>query len=101
MQAVGCLVIGVLALAQFVAAIWGLETYVGWLAVPIIVLCVYFQFTLPITIFAFLGAKNEWDWHWAAALVFVAPGLLFLVPSILAQVTEHARSTLRRGKRNE
>lgn len=42
-----------------------------------------FRFTLPITIGAFLAAVNLWEWHWFFALIFVAPGLLFMVPGLL------------------
>lgn len=96
MQFVGCLAIAAYGVAQFIAAIWGLETYVGWLAAPIIALCLYFRFSLPLTVFAFLGAKNEWEWHWLGALLFVAPGLIFLVPAILSSLTHTALSSFRR-----
>lgn len=96
MQLVGCLLFAAYAVAQFVAAIWGLETYVGWLAVPIIAVCIYFRFSLPVTICAFLGAKNEWGWHWFAALIFVAPGLLLIVPAILSAVVETITNRVRR-----
>jgi|SRR5436190_12041203 hypothetical protein len=96
MQVLGCILFAAYAVAQFVAAIWGLETYVGWLAVPIIVVSLYFRFSLPATIFAFLGAKNDWGWHWLAALIFVAPGLLLIIPAVLSGLTEKAASSLRR-----
>lgn len=96
MQLVGCLALTAYGIAQFVAAIWGLETYVGWFAAPIIAFCLYFRFSLPVTIFAFLGAKNEWGWYWLAALIFVAPGLLLIVPAILSSAIETVTSTMRR-----
>src|SRR6478609_5759283 len=96
MQVLGCIFFAAYAVAQFVAAIWGLETYVGWLAVPIIVISLYFRFSLPVTIFAFLGAKNDWGWHWLVALIFVAPGLLLIVPAILSSVIEAGSKAVRR-----
>jgi hypothetical protein len=79
--------IALYAVAQVVASLQGLETYLGVLgALFIIGLCLYFRFTLPLTIAAFLCAKNVWGWHWFFALLFVAPGLAFLLPAIAGLV---------------
>lgn len=81
------ILIALYAVAQIVASLQGLETYLGVLgALFIIGLCLYFRFTLPLTIAAFLCAKNVWGWHWFFALLFVAPGLAFLLPAIAAVV---------------
>ena len=98
MQIVGCFALGAYVAAQFIAAIWGLETYIGWLAVPVIVGSLYFRFSLPVTVFAFLGAKNDWGWHWLAALVFVAPGLLLIVPAILSSAIEQASNVIKQRR---
>jgi hypothetical protein len=36
------------------------------------------------TIGAFFGAMDIWDWHWALAGLFAAPGLAFVIPGVLA-----------------
>jgi hypothetical protein len=96
MQFVGCVFLAAYAIAQVVAAFWGLEAYVGWLAVPLIALCLYFRFSLPVTVCAFLGAKNYWGWHWLVALIFVAPGLLLIVPAVLSSVVQTISTSVRR-----
>jgi hypothetical protein len=73
---------------QLGAAWAGLELYVGTIISGVIV--VFFglilRFTLPITIGAFLCALNIWGWHWALSALFVAPGLLLIIPSVLASI---------------
>ena len=73
--------------AQLVAARAGIEHHVGgfW-AILIIALAFFFRFPLPITIGAFFGAMEVWDWHWAVAATFAAPGLLLMIPQFLAAV---------------
>jgi hypothetical protein len=68
------------SLAALVAATAGLAEYVGlffggFLAFVVTVLRV--PFALPIL--AFMGAFNVWEWHWFAALIFAAPGIVFFV----------------------
>ncbi|WP_426991790.1 hypothetical protein [Methylomonas sp. CM2] len=50
------------------------------------VAAIFFRFTIPIVLGAFLFAKNIWDWHWFFALLFAAPGLLFMVPAFFASL---------------
>lgn len=72
-------------IAQLVAARDGIAHFwgSGW-AIGIIFLCMVFRFTLPITVGAFLGAWLVWQWHWALAGLFAAPGLALALPSMLA-----------------
>lgn len=83
-------VIGVIAflgfsLAQLAVGFAGIEDWAGsfwaWAA---LICAIPFRFTLPITIGAFFGAMNVLGWHWALALLFATPGLLFMVPGLLA-----------------
>ena len=92
MQAIGCILFAAYGVAQIVAAFLGFEFYMSsfWAAL-IIVACIWFRFSLPITIGSFLGAMNVWEWHWLLALVFAAPGLVLVIPSILASLVDQAR----------
>lgn len=98
MQAIGCVLFALYGIAQMYAAALGLEAYVGagW-AAAIFIACLFLRFTLPLTIAAFFCARDIWDWHWALALVFVAPGLLFIIPSVISGLLETARSAAGRG----
>jgi hypothetical protein len=97
MQAAGCILFAAYALAQILASFAGFEFYTGpFLAAVIVGGCIWFRFTLPLTIAAFLGAKNVWQWHWFVALIFAAPGLLLVIPSILGTVVEQARHGFKR-----
>lgn len=73
--------------AQLYAAFLGIEHHLAaiW-ALGAILAAVIFRFTLPITIGSFLGALNVWGWHWAAAAVFAAPGLLLMFPGVLPSI---------------
>ena len=74
-------------IAQLVAGYVGIEHYLGSIgAFVVTILSSVLRFTLPITIGAFFGAMNVWGWHWFLAGLFAAPGLLFLIPGILAAV---------------
>jgi hypothetical protein len=67
----------------------------GW-AIAAVAVALIFRFTLPVTIGAFFGAMNVWGWHWAGALVFAAPGLLFMalmIPGALASVLKKLRQS--------
>jgi hypothetical protein len=87
--------IGILALAAFfafataqmAAGYAGIEHGIGhvW---PLVAICaaIFFRFTLPITVGAFFGAMNVWGWHWAYALIFAVPGLVFVLPGVLSAI---------------
>ena len=73
--------------ASIWAAALGLDYSLGrgW-AIGLIIVSVFFRFPLPLIIGAFLGAMYVWHWHWALALLFAAPGLAFMIPSVLASI---------------
>ena len=97
MQFIGCVLFAAYGVVQFLAAYLGLDYYVGpFFAAVIIGVCLWLRFTLPITIGSFFGALYVWEWHWFFALIFAAPGLLLMVPSILATVVEHTRHRVQR-----
>ncbi|MES2960770.1 MAG: hypothetical protein V4694_00100 [Pseudomonadota bacterium] len=69
---------------QIYAAFLGFGFYFGpMLATIAIGLSIIFRFPLLISIAAFFGAVNVWHWHWFLAALFIAPGLLLLIPGIL------------------
>ena len=54
----------------------------GW-AIGALVLGFSFRIMLPLTIGTFFGALDVWDWPWYGALALAAPGLLFVLPSLI------------------
>lgn len=85
-----------LAIAQLIAGYQGIEHHFGgWWAWGAVFVALAFRFTLPISIGAFFGATDVWGWHWLAALAFVAPGLVLVVPGILASLLSWLSSTWR------
>ena len=78
-------------LAQLAVGYMGIEVMVGagW-AVAALIGCFFFRFMLPITIGSFFGATEVLGWHWGLALIFAAPGLLFLVPAVLSSVFDRS-----------
>ena len=78
---------------QIYAGWLGLEDSFGWgWAVIAAVLAILFRFTIPIAIGAFLCAKNIWEWHWALALLFALPGLVFMIPAVFASMVSAVRN---------
>lgn len=72
-------------IAVLAAAIDGIASYWGGLgAALVVVACFFLRFTLPLTVGAFLGAYQVWGWPLVLALLFVAPGLVFVIPGIFA-----------------
>ena len=77
---IGFLVLGIIQLyagAVGITYYWG----AGWAGV-VIFLCLMFRVSLPLTIGSFYCALNVWGWHWLYSLLFAAPGLVFIVPSV-------------------
>jgi len=50
------------------------------------IVCAFFRFTIPIVVGCFLCALNIWDWPWFGALLFAAPGLLLMIPTLVAGI---------------
>ena len=71
-------------ITQLVAGYQGINAKLGPIGVAVaLFLALQFRFFLPITIGAFIGATQVWGWHWIPALLFVAPGLILLIPGAL------------------
>jgi hypothetical protein len=89
LQALGFILFIIYGIAQMAAAYVGIDFHlgVGW-AVAAMVAAFLFRFILPITIGSFFGAMDVWQWHWALAALFSAPGLALVVPGILMAIIE-------------
>lgn len=84
---VGFLAFILFSAAQLLAGFLGIEHGIGpvW-AWGALFCAFFFRFTLPITVGAFFGAMNVWGWHWGVAALFAVPGLLFVIPGMIASV---------------
>ena len=83
-------------LIQIYAGYVGIEHHLGngW-AIAAIAAAFLLRLMLPLTIGSFFCAMNVWGWHWSLALLFAAPGLLFvalLVPGFLAALIGRLRA---------
>lgn len=95
--AAAALLLMLFGIAQFVAAYAGIAHFWGgFAAAAIIGFTILWRFFLPITIGSFCGALYVLKWHWAAALAFAAPGLLFVVPTVVAALFAVAQRALAR-----
>jgi hypothetical protein len=83
-----------LGIAQLVAGFVGIEHGIGSIWAWIALIAVFaLRFTLPMTIGSFFGAMNVWGWHWTLAGLFAAPGLLLLIPGVLALIVPSFKGT--------
>lgn len=70
-------------ISMLVAAYNGIEGELGVFAVVVVgLVAVFFRFTLPITVAAFIGAVDVWGWDWYWALLYVLPGLAVVIPTV-------------------
>jgi hypothetical protein len=71
-------------IAQFYVGFIGIEHYWGsYWAAGLILASLMFRTTLVVTVAAFFGARDVLHWHWGWALLFAAPGLLFILPAMV------------------
>lgn len=85
------LFVGFKGIALGLGAVW------AWAAV---IAALVLRITLPITLGAFYGAIHVWGWPWYWAALFAAPGLVFMVPGLVALVVSFVsdiRSARARG----
>jgi hypothetical protein len=90
--AAGAVLFFVLGVAQLIAGYLGLEDSFGsgWAAAAI-VLALMFQFTLPLVVGTYLCATEMLGWHWALGALVAMPGLLFMVPGLIAIAIDSVR----------
>lgn len=88
----GCIAFLLFGLLQTYAGAVGLADSFGttWAGVGLVAIFV-FRFSLPITVGAFLCAKNVWEWHWFLAVLFAAPGLVLAIPGVIGRLIERAK----------
>ena len=41
---------------------------------------------------AFYGALNVWHWNWFWALILAVPGVIFIIPDIIAKITSRIKN---------
>ena len=70
-------------LSQIYAAYLGITEHLNlfWFIIALIIV-VIFRFPYLFIVGAFFGAMDVWGWHWSISLLFVAPGLIVLIPAI-------------------
>jgi hypothetical protein len=79
---VGFLVVGCV---QLYLGYLGIEYHWGSIgAIICVVLAFLFRFMLPLTVGTFFGALDVWGWPWYGALALTAPGILFILPGLVA-----------------
>lgn len=79
-------------LLQIGAGWAGIEHIWGWgWGLAACVAGLMFRFTLPIVVGCYLCAHDIWGWHWFPSVLFAAPGLLFMIPNLVAQMFAGAR----------
>jgi hypothetical protein len=83
----------IFGVVQVYAAYLGIEDALGtgW-AVAALVVSFLIRSSIFIVVGAFLGAMNVWEWHWALAALFAAPGLAVVLPAMAADFAAWARS---------
>ncbi|ULH08205.1 hypothetical protein [Alcaligenes faecalis] len=89
---IGFLLFMAFGFAQIWVGFIGFEDWLGsgW-AWGITTVCVLTRILFPLTVASFFGAMNVLGWHWALALLFAAPGLIFIVPGIIGMLFETLR----------
>lgn len=89
---IGAIGFFILGIAQLFAGYAGISHGLGtvW-AIAGLVAALVFRFTLPMTIGSFFGAMNVWGWNWFASALFALPGLVFVIPGVLAGMISSVR----------
>jgi hypothetical protein len=65
----------------------GLTDVLGWWAAPIaIFVALYLRITLPITVGVYFAMVNVFEYPWWVGVLVAAPGLLLMIPGIIAEV---------------
>lgn len=86
LEIIGSIAFLLFGIAQIWAGYIGIDLHLGMIWAFIAIFLVFARFTLPITVGAFFGAMDVWHWHWALAALFVAPGLIFIIPGIITEI---------------
>ena len=94
---IGCILFAAIGITQLVLGVMGLQhEFGGWGAFFGLAAAFGFRFMLPLTVGTYLGAVEVLGWPWWGGVIIAAPGLLLIIPTFLAQVTEAISSVVRR-----
>ncbi len=87
MQALGVIIFFSYGILQFWLGFVGLEDSFGifW-AIASIVIALTLRITLPLTVGTFLAAVEVFDYQLWVGILVAAPGILFIIPSMVAYV---------------
>lgn len=83
--------------AQVYAGFLGLEYHwgKGW-AIGAVIAAFALRLFFPVTVGAFFGAKDVWEWDWPFALLFALPGLMFALPGLAIASFSFIKSLVQR-----
>ena len=89
----------VIGLIQIALGFYGIEYHLGapW-AFAALVVALLLRFLLPITIGSYFGAVDVMGWDWYIGVAIAAPGLLFLLPSMVMAAIESIQRPSREPK---
>lgn len=88
---IGFIAVGI---AQFVLGYMGIEYHFGmWAALAAVAVGVFLRIVLPLSIGSYFGAVDVMGWEWYVGVLIAAPGLLFIVPSMVASALDLRKRT--------
>ena len=81
----GVILLLAIGVVQIAIGYMGIEHHFGggW-AIGALILSIVFRFSLPLTIGTFFGATDVLGFSWIVALLITLPGLLLMVPGVIA-----------------
>ena len=60
----------------------GIQYFFGTISsILVTIFCIFFKFSLPLTVGTFFGIIYVLEWHWFFALLITLPGIMILTPS--------------------
>ena len=72
----------ILMIFHLVVGFLGMQYFFGTLiALMFAIFCIYFKFSLPLTVGTFFGIIYVLEWHWFFAIILTLPGIFFLSPN--------------------
>jgi len=74
---------------QFWLAWQGIDYHWGvWPAAAVIFGSLAFRFMLPVSVGSYFGAVDVMGWDWWVGVLVAAPGLIFMIPMVLAEMAD-------------
>ena len=85
----GFFILMAVGISQAIIGYMGIEHYFGAIVAGLTLGAAFiFRLMLPLTIGTFFGALEVLGWPWYFAVLIPAPGLLFVVPAMVATALE-------------